>query len=429
MSKKYKNNPNYVINDNVYKRIRSKFESGEFSYGKNLRFEKKWLTEDALSIYEACDFNDELFSAFVESGIFGLLDVPVNYRTNKFYISLFLNKDIYDYIESHIEEFDRDFFKDLITSSEHCTMLSDMNAFLIMPLEYIDEEMCSLAMLHSTWCSASEWFKIVLERKPSVLSDDMWKLGARLYAECSDNKCSYLDCVPAEYKDREFYYELCQCQFCRGIEQRNQKKNIINFVPEEIRMDIAYEIFSLDEKNHCFLSDEMYELPASTFGIKTDDKLWKYLIKKDGNNIKFIPLNMERIIFFTSLYNRHSNEYKKSFRDSISKYICDSNYDTLLPVNSFSKGNNIVGSEQLKLIYNRLGIKIIGKINDLFYSVKLPDGWIVQGNECNFDLLDDEGNKILSFYISNHPCDKEVFITYLIDKIPEKKGTYLVKNN
>ena len=28
-------------------------------------------------------------------------------------------------------------------------MIFDKNAFLIMPLEYIDEEMCSLSILHS----------------------------------------------------------------------------------------------------------------------------------------------------------------------------------------------------------------------------------------------------------------------------------------
>jgi len=427
MSKRQKNNPVYDINDQVYKRIKDKFDMGLFSYGQDLRFEKKWVSDDDLSNYSASDYNDELFSSLVECGIFGLLDVPSNYRTNKFYISQFLNKDVYDYIKNNINDFDREFFKDLITSCEHCTMLSDINAFLIMPLEYIDEEMCSLAMLRSTWCSASQWFNIVLSRKPSALTEDLWKLGARLYANCSINNCPYVDATPDEYKDDEYYNELCQCQFSRGNGLWKTKKNIMKFIPEDLKYGIAKKVFALDTRNVSFFSDDMLELPASSFGFESREKLWQYLIRINGFNIKCIPLNMDRIVYFTSLYDRHSNEYKRSFRDSVIDYINDSESDTLLPVNSFSSGSTVISSEYLRLIYSRLGIIVNGRINELFYCVKLPDGWMVKKDGNNFNLVDEDGNVILSFYVSSQTCDKEVYVTYINDKLSERGPAILIK--
>ena len=44
----------------------------------------------------------------------------------------------------------------------------DKNIFSIMPLEYIDEEMCLLAVLSDTW-KGGNWFREVYKRKSEVL--------------------------------------------------------------------------------------------------------------------------------------------------------------------------------------------------------------------------------------------------------------------
>jgi len=114
-------------------------------------------------------------------------------------------------------------------------------------------------------------------------------------------------------------------------------------------------------------------------------------------------------------------------RDSVIDYINDSESDTLLPVNSFSSGSTVISSEYLRLIYSRLGIIVNGRINELFYCVKLPDGWMVKKDGNNFNLVDEDGNVILSFYVSSQTCDKEVYVTYINDKLSERGPAILIK--
>lgn len=61
-----------------------------------------------------------------------------------------------------------------------------------------------------------KWFSIVAKRKPEALTADLWKLGARLYAREQDGKCDYCYITPSEYKDEEYYKELCLSNFNCG---------------------------------------------------------------------------------------------------------------------------------------------------------------------------------------------------------------------
>lgn len=54
---------------------------------------------------------------------------------------------------------------------------------------------------------------IVAKRKSEVLTADLWKLEARLCAREQDGKCDYCYITPSEYKDEEYYKELCLSNF------------------------------------------------------------------------------------------------------------------------------------------------------------------------------------------------------------------------
>lgn len=94
-----------------------------------------------------------------------------------------------EYVKAHIgEKFDRDFFKDHIVS-DYYSIEFDENCFEYMPIEYIDEEMVSVAMLKAVNARYIErrgdfddWFYSVAKRKPNVLTQDFWTLGARIRA-------------------------------------------------------------------------------------------------------------------------------------------------------------------------------------------------------------------------------------------------------
>ena len=420
MSKARKSTFTYEIDDIIYNRIYDRFKTGEFSFGNDLRFTKKRVCEDDLS--NITDFDDEFYASLVENGICSLNEVPYKYRTNKFYISLFLDEDIFSYIRDNVDEFDREFFKDLITSSEFCNLLSDRCAFLIMPIEYIDEEMCSLAILHSTWCCASAWFNVVLKRKPSVINEDMWKLAARLYAITTKDGCPFLDIVPDEFKDKEFYEELCLSSYFKSKKVWDSKQGIMNYIPDKMKFEIAKNNIKHSRDSIYLFSDELFDLPANVLDIPSNEVLWKTIIDENGFNIKYIPLNIERINYFTSIYDRRSDEYKRNFRSKMLKYmVSDNNCDFFLPVNCNISGNKKINSDLLREIYDKIGIEIINQVNDILYCVKLPDGWMIDSiSEEYYRLVDTDGNNVIEFFISNMPCDKEAYVSCINENIKNK---------
>lgn len=224
----------YTINDEIYKRINKKVEDGTFKKGKNCSLATYSLERNNIKDYPVSERTPSICVSLMTWGECSFYDVPEASRTREFFISKFTNKEVFNYITNNIEKFDRDFFKDLLESNEYATSF-DRNCFAIMPLEYIDEEMCSLAILGSVEWHQSDWFYSVYERKPNALTSDLWKLGARLYAMRSRNgENKFLSITPEEYKDEEYYKEMCSSNFNSGVELDDDKGNIMDSVKEEI---------------------------------------------------------------------------------------------------------------------------------------------------------------------------------------------------
>lgn len=61
--------------------------------------------------------------------------------------------------------------------------------------------------------------------------------------------------------------------------------------------------------------------------------------------------------------------------------------------------------------YERMGIKIIGEYDDLFYSVELPEGWEIKatGHSMWNDVFDNKGRKRISFFYKGAFYDREAF--------------------
>ncbi len=100
-----------------------------------------------------------------------------------------VKKDIVEYVKSHPEEFDRQFFKDHIETN-YVSLEFKNNDFEYMPLEFIDEEMVLCAMFKSIDMryverrgECDDWFYSVYRRKPEVLTKELYILGARCFAE------------------------------------------------------------------------------------------------------------------------------------------------------------------------------------------------------------------------------------------------------
>ena len=189
---------NELLNDQVYKRVLDKFsENGPYSFGVD---------------YDTCRYyfernstipNDfRALGGYINAICFGwklVSDIPQVYRINELYANTFTSNGTYEYIKNHINEFDREFFKDTITSNEHSLYYLDTNCFSIMPLEYIDDEMISLAILCAPQYDYIDWFKTVCQRKKEAISVDVWKLAARLYGDVFAK--DIIDMTPPEYKD------------------------------------------------------------------------------------------------------------------------------------------------------------------------------------------------------------------------------------
>lgn len=75
--------------------------------------------------------------------------------------------------------------------------------------------------------------------------------------------------------------------------------------------------------------------------------------------------------------------------------------------------NNIAWTKQQ---YEKMGIKVIGEYDDLFYNVQLPEGWKVEATEHSMwnNLLDDKGRKRASFFYKAAFYDRDAFINFNI---------------
>ncbi len=70
--------------------------------------------------------------------------------------------------------------------------------------------------------------------------------------------------------------------------------------------------------------------------------------------------------------------------------------------------------EWVKQQYAKMGIKILGDADDLFYSVELPEGWKIEatGHSMWNDVLDDKGRERISFFYKGAFYDRDAFSNF-----------------
>ena len=459
---------NYSAIDSVHERIIKKFEDGIFTMGKKCPLTKYYFERETISDFSISERTPEVCSSLMGYCKCKFLDVPESSRTREFFISCFTNDDVYNYIKDNISNFDRQFFKDLITTNEYATRFNK-NCFAIMPLEYIDEEMCSLAILTTMGWSDTSWFYSVYERKLEALTADLWKLGARLYSRMSGVINKFLSITPKEYKDEEYYKEMCMCNFNVGMELDDNKGKIMDSIPKEvITKSFIIDLLVNNLKNVARFSEKALEIE---FEYQKDEKIvcekvWQYVVRLDGYLIRHIQLNDERINFFLSLYDKDSPEYRWGFKDSYKMYkkekseagalerkprrlemetndtvkrvlfhaaayaldgenpckaieyevnrkedvnssLIPIKYQGIVPL-EYSKTHDT--EEYLEMLYEEMGIEIIEEHDNLFYNVTIPDGWTVLRDGYWNYVKDDCGNTVIEYFYDPKFCDREAYV-------------------
>lgn len=455
----------YTINDEVYKRISKKVEDGIFKKGKKIE--------------SAHSFREKSITDFPVSE-----RTPENPRTREFFISKFTNPEVFNYIKDNIEQFDREFFKDLLESNEYATIFRE-NCFAIMPLEYIDEEMCSLAILNTIDYGDYAWFYSTYERKPEALTADLWKLGARLY-ETDENKI--LDITPEEYKDVEYYKERCCTNYRSfGSEIASRKDKIMDSVPQEILTpEFLVDLLVVSLKNIAMFNEKALETKISysdtSSGEIVTETIWQFVVKLNGDLIQHIELNDERIEYFLKHYDKDSDEYNYAFKKKYKAYKKKKekpkayaeqmtrigNYYrsvaelTLLGVldgkepaqaiDDMTKATRKVkqtflpikykervpaelckqydSEEYLELMYNLLGIEIIEERDDLFYRVNMPEEWTVTNKGYWNYVKDKDGADVITYFYRSLIYDRDAYVRCI--NIPDEKKDgikQLIKQN
>lgn len=464
---------------NVYDRIKDKFKDGTYVDGNRINLD---IPYDSKKLLRNIPMKERTPGVCVNALEYcnGTLDeVPVSSRTREFFIHAFTNKSVFDFIQNHLIAFDKEFFKDLIVTNSYSTMFDNTNCFEIMPIEDIDEEMCSIAAIHSRDWSNDGWFESVLRRKPEALNKDLWNFAIRAFPILStDNDDIILKKVPKEYQDEEFYFNLLTGNVVSRIKLEGNNDNIMNFIPKNI-MTQEFLKRVVDEKafNLCRFNDYgLYMLINYTLnGVEYEEELWKYAIRKYGDAaINNMPLDDEKIDFFLSLYKKTSIEYSgfkkryknykmqkadkkayEDYKDRIKKETVESattvlglsmlsggltdeilNYEsdirklnpmTVLPIEY--RGYipedyelDYDSEEYLELMYNKLGIKVLGKRNEFYYNVILPDNWTVE-IDGSYTCVRNENNEVVILYVSDKKYyDMEVYV-YDIKEVKDKTLT------
>lgn len=300
----------------AYKRIKEKFDTGEFQNG----------TASELPIYSYETSRAEFLTPghyvnAIQYGKLALCEIPEAYRTRDFFLLALsaVHKDIVEYVKAHIgEKFDRDFFKDHIVS-DYYSIEFDENCFEYMPIEYIDEEMVSVAILKAINARYVErrgdfddWFYSVAKRKPNVLTQDFWTLGARLFATKRCGKNKFLEMTPEEYRTKEYYFAMC-------LENNTP---VMEDIPSEIlTTDFLVNLVNDNVRNISSFSEEALERKVPIQNHSEEVKFWQAAIMIDGFMSRYIPLNDERVEFFLNSYDEDSSEYRYGFKDSYERFL------------------------------------------------------------------------------------------------------------
>ncbi len=221
-------------------------------------------------------------------------------------------EDVSEYIKAHPEKFSKQFYKDHLATDEY-----GFEDFEYMPLEFIDEEMVVCAMLETVnVCmfyggardDCEDWFYSVYRRKPEVLTEDLYILGARCFAKKVNGRNRFLDITPEKYRTREFYMALCF----------ENNTPVMEDIPERIltKRFLMRLLNDNTENIRCF-SEAALERETSMPGVK----FWQAAVVDNGCRIRDIPLNDERVEFFLSKYDKDSFEYEFGFKEHYRRYL------------------------------------------------------------------------------------------------------------
>lgn len=301
----------------AYKRLKEMFEQKGYSQG----------VKDTMPIYSWDDVQcipDNLTPGhYVYANSYSKIefkDIPKKYRTREFFLHALsgVRDDIVEYVKTHTAEFDKQFFKDHIATN-YFGLMFELNDFEYMPLEFIDEEMVACAMFRSINMrdiddrrgNCEEWFYSVYRRKPEVLTQELYILGARCFAQKLHGKNKFLDITPEEYRTPEFYFALCLGNNTPVMEDIHESILTTNFLVTLLNENI--------ENISCF-SEAALEREANMTGIG-HVKFWQAAIINEGYQIKNIPLNDERVEFFLSMYA----EYEYGFKYYYKTYLREKN--------------------------------------------------------------------------------------------------------
>lgn len=300
----------------AYKRLEEMFEQKGYSRG----------IKDDMPIYcwdnFPCIPKNLTPGHYVYANSYGKIkfrDIPEKYRTREFFLHALSGayEDIVEYVKTHPEKFDKQFFKDHI-ETDYYGLAFALNDFEYMPLEFIDEEMVACAMFRSVNMryvdrrgDCDDWFYSVYRRKPEVLTQELYILGARCFAAKRNGKNNFLDITPEEYRTPEFYFALCL----------NNNTPVMEDIPESVLTTNFLVILLNDNTGNiqCF-SEYALEKEAEMTGRGTV-KFWQAAVINDGYQIGNIPLNDERVEFFLSIYDKDSSEYEYGFKDHYKRYL------------------------------------------------------------------------------------------------------------
>lgn len=422
---------------NAYKRLEEMFEEKEYSLGKC----------DCMPIYEWRGNTENLTPGHYVNAInYGKIrfeDIPERYRTREFFLHTLsgAQRDIVKYVRQHPNKFDKAFFKDHI-ETDYYGLEFKQNDFEYMPLQFIDEEMVACAMFRAINMryverrgDCSDWFYSVYRRKPEVLTQDLYILGARCFAEKLNGKNKFLEITPEEYRTPEFYYAMCL---------RNTTP-VMEDIPESVlTTDFLVSLINDDTSNIQAFSESALERTAEMKG-RGSVKFWQATILRDGYQIKEIPLNEERIEFFLSIYDKDSMEYEWGFKEHYKRYLRQKNEisepkndavesaaimtiagtlagmdldsatdlgtsvmktstsrDCMLPIHyekrvpaKYSKKYD--KEEYLLEIYKKIGIEVKQEADYDYYIVSLPENISVVEDSQGYCIKDSDGKSLVHY--------------------------------
>lgn len=383
-------------------------------------------------------------------------DIPEKYRTREFFLHALSGsyKDIVEYVKAHPTKFDKQFFKDHI-ATDYYGLEFELNDFEYMPLEFIDEEMVACAMFKSVNMryvdrrgDCDDWFYSVCIRKPEVLTQELYTLGARCFATKRNGKNKFLYFTPEEYRTTEYYFALCL----------KNDTPVMEDIPESIlTTKFLVDLLNDSPENIQCFSEVALEREAPMKG-KGIVKFWQAAVINDGYQIRNIPLNDERVEFFLSIYDKDSAEYEYGFKDHYKRYLREKN-STPEPKNDATElagmmtlagallgmgtesaidlGTNVMNAatdrqsmlpihydyrvpteyskkydkeEYLLEVYKKLGIQVLQEADNYYYSVILPENISIVRDDYGYCIKDSNEETLIHYYDRGPFYDRTVTV-------------------